>query len=412
MKSDQAHPLKKQAKYTLSNIFKLYIDDYLKKHNIPYHYQKIINDIINCGTGFFGFSYYQCDACGTIEVSNNTCNNRHCPSCQGAIQHQWVQTQIENMLPVPYYHVVFTIPALLNDLCRYNERELYNLLFKASAETLKAFGQNEKWLGAELGFFGILHTWGQKGWIHPHVHYIVPGGGLDGEDWKDVKYKAKFLFPVRALSIVFRGKFIEGLKELYYNSKLIIPETMDIPNNQEFEKFIDVLVARNWIAYSKAPFKTPEAVIKYIGYYTHRVAISNNRIKEIENDKITISYKDYKDNNTEKELTLSANDFISRFLLHILPPNFHKIRYYGILANGNKDKLEKARASLKDRDDHNESDEQASKKEEAKYEGNVKRCAICMTGIMVWIAIYHRYFTAIRSIDNHCRRTLKERKHY
>jgi hypothetical protein len=191
-------------KFTVADIFNLYMDDYLESHNIPYHYEKVINSIRNCGTGYFGLTYLKCDNCGEIEITFNSCGNRHCSSCQGGKQRKWVHTQIDNLLPVPYYHVVFTIPAMLNDLCRYNEQLLYDLLFKSSAETLQQFGRDPKWLGAELGFFGILHTWGQKNWIHPHIHYVVHGGGLDGDKWKDIKYGGKFLFPVRALSIVFR----------------------------------------------------------------------------------------------------------------------------------------------------------------------------------------------------------------
>ncbi|ETR68107.1 MAG: transposase [Candidatus Magnetoglobus multicellularis str. Araruama] len=337
-----------QPKFTVADIFNRFMDDYLKNHSVPYHYEKVINDIQNCGTGYFGYTLLECDNCGEIEITNNSCGNRHCPSCQGGKQRIWVQQQIDNLLPVLNYHVVFTIPAMLNDLCMYNEQLLYELLFKASAETLKQFGRDEKWLGAELGFFGILHTWGQTNWIHPHIHYLVPGGGLDGDKWKDVKYGGKFLFPVRALSIVFRGKFIQGLKKLYYKSKLTIPESMNIQNSKDFESFLDVLVARNWIAYSKAPFKTPEAVVKYIGYYSHRVALSNNRIKSIDNKHVVISYKDYKDNKKEKDLKLTGEDFIDRFLFHILPANFHKLRYFGIFANGNTEKREKAVQALKE----------------------------------------------------------------
>ncbi|KPA19619.1 transposase [Candidatus Magnetomorum sp. HK-1] len=381
-----------QSKYTVADIFNLYMDDYLKNHNVPYHYEKIINDIQNCGTGYFGYTYLECDNCGEMEVTNNSCGNRHCSSCQGGKQRKWVQTQIDNMLPVPYYHVVFTIPALLNALCRYNEHLLYDLLFNSSAETLKQFGRDEKWLGAELGFFGILHTWGQTNWIHPHIHYVVPGGGLDGDKWKDVKYGGKFLFPVSALTKVFRGKFVEGLKKLYYKSKLTIPESMNIGNSKEFESFIDVLVARNWVAYSKAPFKTPEAVVKYIGYYTHRVALSNNRIKSIDNNQVVITYKDYKDNKKEKELKLTGEDFIDRFLFHILPPGFHKLRYFGILANGNTEKREKAIQALKEAGKSKQTEIMKSKHDETK----MKKCIKCMKGIMIWIAIFHRYYTVQR----------------
>jgi len=393
MSTDRPEKIASQAKFTLADIFNLYMDDYLSDHYVPYHYKKAISDILKCGTGYFGYTYHVCDNCSEIETTNNACGNRHCPSCQGAKQFKWVQTQIDNLLPVPYYHVVFTIPALLNDLCRYNETLLYDLLFDSSAETLKQFGRDPKWLGAEIGFYGILHTWGQTNWIHPHIHYVVPGGGWDGDKWKDMKYGGKFLFPIRALSIVFRGKFIEGLKKLYYKSKLSIPKAMKITTNKDFESFIDVVVARNWIAYSKAPFKTPEAVVKYIGYYTHRVAISNKRIKSIDNNQVIISYKDYKDNNKEKELKLTGKDFIERFLFHILPPNYHKIRYYGILANGNNKKREKILKSLIEA-----GKAKKTSPKENKVNEYIKKCKKCMKGIMILVAIIHRYYIYQRSI--------------
>jgi len=205
------------------------------------------------------------------------------------------------------------------------------------------------------------------------------------------------------LSIVFRGKFIEGLKKLYYKSKLTILESMKVKDNHEFENFIDVLVARNWIAYSKAPFKKPEAVLKYIGYYTHRVALSNNRIKSIDNNQVVITYKDYKDNKQEKELKLTGEDFIDRFLFHILPPGYHKLRYFGIFSNGNTKKQQKAMDALKEAGKFKLSE----RVEKLNDERNMRKCIKCMKGIMIWIAIFHRYYTVQRAVKKYISKSNK-----
>jgi hypothetical protein len=229
------------------------------------------------------------------------------------------------LLPVPYFHVVFTLPSALNELVIHNREKLFSLLFKASSDTLKALGKDPKYLDAELGFSSILHTWGQNLMFHPHVHIIVPGGGLttDGK-WKSSGNK--FFIPVKVMAKLFRGKFLHALKEMRHD--LTGTDCYD-----DWQKFINTLYGKDWYVYCKRPFKTSSSVLQYLGRYTHRIAISNHRIVDIQNNKVSFKWRDYKDDNKEKVMTLTSDEFIRRFLLHILPPKFTKIRHYGFLAS-------------------------------------------------------------------------------
>lgn len=311
---------------------------------------KVMNAITHCRTAKYGYHIDQCDRCGHRQEEYNSCRDRHCPKCQGIARKKWVAHRIENILPVAHYHVVFTLPHLLHDIVCHNRRLIYNLLFESSAATLLTFGRDPKWLGGEIGFYGVLHTWGQTLWQHPHVHYIVPGGGLskDGR-WVEPPHRGKFLFPVHALSKVFRGKFIEGLKKAYAQGDLTLPEACE---DLQFQRFLDSVVARNWVVYCKPPFGDAEEVVRYIGRYTHRVAISNHRIEELGHEKVRFRYKDYRRQHAGwREMTLVPHEFIRRFLWHVLPCRFHKIRHYGFLANGRcKSKVAAIREHLKDRE--------------------------------------------------------------
>jgi hypothetical protein len=240
-------------------------------------------------------------------------------------------------LPVSYYHAVFTLPRVFESIIRHNKRTIYNLLLSSSSDTLLSFGKDPKWLGGEIGFFGILHTWGQTLWTHPHVHYIVAGGALSAcDEWIEAKYRGKFLFPVRALSKVFRGKFIEGLKAKYYSGDLVLPpELSELKRQDLFESWIDGAVSKDWVVYCKPPFGDAEQVVRYVGRYTHRVAISNSRIVGIKKDRVYFKYKQYSQSRIKwSVMSLSCQEFIRRFLFHVLPKGFHKIRHYGFLANG------------------------------------------------------------------------------
>lgn len=283
---------------------------------------RTLGAIKRCRTVEMGGHVDVCTQCGTIHISYNSCRNRHCPKCQGNKREQWIQARESELLPVPYFHVVFTLPDLLNPLAMHKPKEVYDSLFETAWSTIKTFGKDEKHLGATTGMISILHTWGQTLTLHPHLHCIVPGGGLtESGFWKSAKSKGKYLFPVKAMSKVFRAKFVESLKGK-------IP---DLEKN-----LVNELFKKDWVVYAKRPFGNSMSVIEYLGRYTHKIAISNHRIKNIENGKVTFSFKDYRDGAKQKEMTLEAMEFIRRFSLHILPKRFVRMRHYGILSSTSK----------------------------------------------------------------------------
>lgn len=323
----------------VSDIFIAYGEEYRINNGMTKKQHNVMTNITNCRTSWFGYHEDKCDNCGHSESDFNSCRDRHCPKCQAGSRRKWITARLDDILPVPYYHVIFTLPHLLHDLLQYNKKLIYDLLFSRSAQTLLAFGNDHKWLGGEIGFVGVLHTWGQTLWPHPHIHFLVPGGALteDGR-WVAPPYRSKFLFPVHALSMVFKGKFIEGLKEAHASGDLVIPpETSKLGEPAEFERWLNRLAAPKWVVYCKSPLENPEQVVRYIGRYTHRVAISNSRILNTQDGKVTFNYKDYKDNRISwKTMCLAAQEFIRRFLWHVLPTGFHKIRHFGFLANGRR----------------------------------------------------------------------------
>lgn len=365
----------------LADIFNQYADDYIAKHKISLKQHKVIFNIRNCQKGAFGYHIDICDNCGSTEKGYNSCHDRHCPKCQGNKRRQWVQSRVKELLPVPYYHTVFTLPHYLFPLSLYNKSIIYNLLFTCAAQTLHTFGHDPKHLGGRIGFYGILHTWGGKLWQHLHIHFIVPGGGLnDAGQWIEPKFKGKFLFPVCALSEMFRGKFVEGLKRSYYNNELKLPDELaQLADPGNFEQWVTNLVGRNWVVYSKAPLTTPEKaiatlsgyanknvladnkltssssmlngnecenklesypekVVGYIGRYTNQTAIGNDQLGSMDHGQVTFSFKNYKNRGKLEETTLPVEEFIRRFLMHVLPNGFHRIRYFGLFANGQRQK--------------------------------------------------------------------------
>jgi Putative transposase/Transposase zinc-binding domain len=335
-KSESQQP----PKYEVADIFNLYGEEYRQNHKLTTDQLNVMYAICHCRTAEYGFHADVCDNCGHIETAYNSCRNRHCPKCQGVAKRKWVNARLDELLPVAYHHATFTLPNALSVLSLCNQKVIYDLLFNAASQTLLIFGDDSKWLGAKIGFYGILHTWSQTLWPHVHLHFIVTAGGLNADGkWIEPKYKGRFLFPVKALSIVFRGKFIEGLKEAYYAGELVLPDNLKIKDDDEFEQWIDLLVSKNWVVNSKPPFSGPEEVVRYIGRYTHRIAISNHRIISITNGQIRFSYKDNKEKDKSKvwkEMVLPADQFIERFLWHILPKRYHRIRHYGFLNNGEK----------------------------------------------------------------------------
>ena len=339
-----------KPQFEMADIFNRYLDRYLRSHKISYLQRKIIRAIQLCRTKALGGHRRECDLCDYVEQSYNSCGNRHCPKCQGALRAKWVDARLDELLPIPYYHVVFTLPHFLNNLTLYNKEIIYDIFFKAASQTLLAFGQDPKYLGAQLGLVAILHTWGQDLCYHVHLHFIVMGGGItfDGKGWRHLPYRKDFLFPVEAVSKVMKGKFRDMLDDAYRDGDLQFPDDLKCLTAPIcFEHFKLDLMAQEWYCYSRKPFAGPEEVVKYVGRYTHRVAITNHRLLSIDNGQITFTYKDYRDNDKIKHRILPSNVFIQRFLLHVLPKGFRKIRYSGILANSiRKEKIATARKLL------------------------------------------------------------------
>ncbi len=342
----------------ISDIFREYGSDFRKIYPLPENQTSIMNLIVNCRTAALGSHIEKCDNCGYQTIAYNSCRNRHCPKCQHTAKEEWIAARQRELLPVPYYHIVFTIPDILNNLALVNKRILYGILFKAASETLLTLGKDPKHIGAELGIIAVLHTWGQALTDHPHLHCIVPGGGLttEGKKWKypkKAKHK-KFFIHVNVISDLFKKKFLFYLKKAYKNEELLFTgKIKKIGYKKEFYKLLNTLYEKKWITYCKHPFGGPKQVLEYLGRYTHRVAISNNRIKRIENKKVVFEYKDYRDNK-RKEMALSPVEFIRRFMLHILPEGFFKIRYYGILSSRKKKiSLQRCRKILT-KEKHNE----------------------------------------------------------
>jgi len=322
------------SKFSIQDIFQIYGPEYIKKHKLSHEQWKMYNSIINCKTGRLGIHTITCAHCGDIHTGLNSCRNRHCPMCQSYAREKWIQKESSYILDCPYFHIVTTIPSELNELVLYNSKICYDILFKATSEAILTLASDPKWLGAKVGVTSVLHTWGQTLEFHPHIHSIVTGGGISNNKW--VECKKEYIFKVQVLSSLFRGKFLAMLKE----SDLAFPKSKQyLKDAVNFNNFLRPLYLKDWITYIEPPKGRPENVIEYIGRYSFRVAISNDRIKDISNGQVTFEYKDYKDGAKIKAMTISAEEFIRRFLMHVLPNHFTKIRHYGILSNRGKKSL-------------------------------------------------------------------------
>jgi Putative transposase/Transposase zinc-binding domain len=296
--------------------------------------KRVLRAIERCRTAALGGHVEECDRCGHQRIAYNSCGNRHCPKCQSLARAKWLDKRQSELLPVEYFHVVFTAPESLAALALQNKRLLYGVLFRAAAESLQSIAADPKRLGARIGFFAILHTWGQTMTHHPHVHCVVPGGGLtpDGRSW--VRCRPKFFLPVPVLSRRFRTLYLQYLERAYRSSKLqFFGELGCLKQQAAFALFLRRLRRTEWVVYAKPPFGGPERMLDYLGRYTHRVAISNHRLKALHGGQVTFAYKDYKQPESPKAMTLSAVEFLRRLLLHVLPDGFQRIRYYGFIAN-------------------------------------------------------------------------------
>ncbi len=297
---------------------------------------KVMSAIECCRSAALGGHVLRCQNCSHIQIAYNSCRNRHCPKCQASAAKRWLEARQLELLPVDYYHVVFTLPAAIGDIAYQNKSEVYGLLFKAAAETLRTIAADPKHLGAQIGVTMVLHTWGSALTHHPHVHCIIPGGGFsaDGQQW--IACKKGFFLPVRVLSRLFRRLFLEKLNHAYHDGELqFFGHQSDLVKAETFSSALKPLRKQEWVVYAKRPFAGPEAVLAYLSRYTHRVAIANSRLVKMDNSGVTFKWKDYreKEHRQPKTMTLTIDEFIRRFLLHVLPRGLHRIRYYGFFAN-------------------------------------------------------------------------------
>jgi len=322
---------------------------------------RTLSAVRRCRTAALGGHIDACDTCGNISISYNSCRNRHCPKCQGKNREDWIQARQSELLPVPYFHVVFTLPDSINSLAMQEPKLVYDLLFETAWATLKTFGKAKE---IQAGMIAVLHTWGQNLSLHPHLHCIVPGGGVDKDgNWRNIRNDGKFLFPVKALSKVFRAKYCEGLKQ-------------KSPDN--YTKVKKQLWEKQWVVFAKKPFGSPKSVVEYLGRYTHKIAISNNRIQSIDSQNVTFGYKDYRANAQKKSMSLTHGEFIRRFALHILPKRFVKLRHYGFLSSTwKRQKLPILQQSLK-----------VQPKIKVAKESKVRKCQCCKTGNLHTILVF------------------------
>jgi len=320
----------------VADIIRQHGKDFIESNRSRLSWQqlKVLRAIERCRTAALGGHLDRCSRCGHRAISYNSCRNRHCPKCLTNARDRWLADRQKELLNVGYFHVVFTLPHELSWLALHNQKAVYQLLFQASAETLLEIAADPKHLGAQIGFLSVLHTWGQTLQHHPHVHCVIPAGGLsqDGQRWVHPRYA--FFLPVKVLSRVFRGKFVAGLKRAFGKGKLLFPGSLKaLEGEKPFTAFLRKLFRQDWVVYAKPPFGGPEHVLHYLARYTHRVAISNHRLIQLADGQVTFRWKDYAHGSKKRKMTITAHEFLRRFLQHVLPKGFVRIRFFGFLAN-------------------------------------------------------------------------------
>ena len=321
-----------RPRWELADVFRLYGDAYRHSHKLPAAQLKVMHAVQVCRTAALGGHLERCDSCGSEQPSYNSCRNRHCPKCGSSATDRWLARHKQELLPTGYFHLVFTVPHELNILFLTNPKILISILFKAVSETLADFGRTH--LHGRVGFLAVLHSWDQTLRDHFHLHCLIPGGALsfDGRRW--IRARSNFLFHVKALSVVFRAKFLDHLTTAYANDKLGFPgRAAAFAPVPQFQQLLAAVRKKKWVVYAKRPFSSPETVLEYLGRYTHRVAISNHRILSVKDNRVVFLYRDRKDSSRQKTMTLDAGEFIRRFLLHVLPCGLMRIRHFGFLAN-------------------------------------------------------------------------------
>ncbi|MHC4137675.1 MAG: IS91 family transposase [Planctomycetota bacterium] len=320
----------------VADILRAHGEAYAREHGTSRAQRAVLRHLVHCRTAALGGHVDACDRCGRVRVSYNSCRDRHCPKCQSLKRADWLEARRRQLLPVPYWHLVFTLPDRLNPLILRNKKVVFRILFDTAADTLLTLGRDPKHLGAQVGFTAILHTWGQNLLFHPHLHCVVTGGGLDpgGQRW--VSARTSFFLPVKVLGRLFRGKFLDALAAAHRDGELDLRgSTARLASPQAWRRMLDELYRTDWVVYAKLPFGGPEHVFRYLGRYTHRIAISNHRLISLEGGQVRFQIRDHADDGRRKTLDVSAGEFIRRFLLHVLPRRFVRIRHYGLLAARN-----------------------------------------------------------------------------
>lgn len=396
-----------RPRFEVADLFRCYGADYRQKHgaSMSVAQRRVMTAIEVCRTAVLGGHLEQCDRCGHQRNAYNSCANRHCPKCQSLARAKWLEDRHSELLHTQYFHVVFTVPEEISAIAYHNKRQVYGILFRAAAETLRTIAADPKHLGAQIGFFAVLHTWGSNLLHHPHLHCVVSGGGLsaDGSQW--ICCRNGFFLSVRVLSRLFRRLFLEQLCNAFDAGNLEFFSSLEsLRNPSAFRNYLAPLREVEWVIYAKRPFAGPEQVLDYVGRYTHRVAISNNRLLDITEGKVSFCYKDYRHEAQQKTMTLQAEEFIRRFLLHVLPEGFQRIRYYGFLANPyRQQKLARCRDLL----GTSQPEPAASKvnkdyrdRYEALTGSTLWQCPVCHQGRMLMIEILprspHRHLAPIK----------------
>jgi Putative transposase/Transposase zinc-binding domain len=384
-----------RPKLEVADVFRRYGAAYRKQHgaSMSAAQRRVMSAIEMCRTAALGGHLERCDTCGHERNCFNSCRDRHCPKCQSLARAQWIQDRQSELLQVPYFHVVFTVPEEIAAIAYQNKKVVYGILFRTMAETMTTIAADPEHLGADIGFFAVLHSWGSNLMFHPHLHCVVPGGGLspDGQRW--ISCGPNFFLPVKVLSHRFRRLFLESLQKAFDSGKLqLLGHLEPLRERPNFARHVAALKKREWVVYAKRPFAGPQQVLDYVGRYTHRVAISNNRLLDIENGQIRFQWKDYRTGGNITTMTLSADEFIRRFLLHVLPNGFQRIRYYGFLGNRFRPaKLAQCRRLL----GMHESDQPHVAPEEEDYRDRYEdltgaslwQCPQCQRGRMVLVAM-------------------------
>ena len=387
----------------VADVFRSYGAEYLRKYgrSTSAPQRRVLRELSICRTAALGGHKKRCDRCGHQEISYNSCRNRHCPKCQAQARAEWFQAREQELLEVAYFHVVFTLPDEIGPLALQNKRQLYAILFRAAAESLLRLARDPRHLGASIGFLLVLHTWGQNLHLHPHVHGIVPGGGLslDGKRW--VASRDNFFLPVRPLSRLFRGKFLSYLQQTFQQGKLCFHgQLQPLARPANWKRWRKTLRSKDWVVYAKPPYGGPQQVLKYLARYTHRVAISNQRLLSLENDQVTFRWKDYAQENRQRTMALDALEFIRRFLLHVLPKGFVRIRYYGFLANGQrKNRLARLRALLGQKPNPQPPSSTPAGEPSDSYDERREPCPQCRQG---WLIVLEKIPPATRGAPTPC----------